>query len=389
MAFAAAASWHPNAAAAVGEATGAILERLGDSPDVTFAFVSESHRGSVVAIHSAIRQLLGGSLIGAVTNSVIGGQVEAEHTPALVLWSAHLEDATPLSFTGTGAGITSVIPDVMSEIGERDDMSLILVADPLSFAVDAALEQLSRDFPNVTVVGGMVSPIGGPGGARMFCDDDVHSSGAVGLLVGGHQVSSVISQGCRPVGDPMVVTAANANVITELAGKPALWQLRHLVGSLSDHEQQGLNETLHIGRVVDEQPGAYSPGDFLIGGVIGTDKTEGSLLVSDEVSVGDTVQFQLRDAKTASEDIQLALRHADPAVAALIFTCNGRGSNLFSAPSHDARAIGDRFGIDAIAGMFCAGEIGPIGPRSFVHGFTASVALFADATSTNSTLRYG
>jgi len=388
VAFAAAISWHPHAATAVGEATGEILERLGDSPDVTIAFVSESHLDSVVAIHSTIRGLLGGSLIGAVAPSVIGGQVEAENVPALVLWSAHLEDATPLSLS-TADGTVSVIPDVMSEIAERDDLTLILIVDPLSFAIDAALEQLGRDFPKLGVVGGMVSPTTGPGGARLFCDDDVTSSGAVGLLVGNHQVSTIISQGCRPVGNPMVVTAGHANVIEELAGLPALSQLQRLITTLTPDQRLRLDESLHVGRVVDNRLETFGSGDFLISGVLGTDEAAGSLLISNAVAVGDTVQFQLRDTETASDDIQIAFRHVTPAGGALVFTCNGRGSNLFTSQSHDARAISERLGIDAIAGMFCAGEIGPVGPRSFVHGITASVALFAEQSTDNSHHRGG
>jgi len=384
--FASALSRHPDAATAVGETTGEILERLGDSPDVTFAFVSQAHVGSIAAIHSAIRHLLSGSLIGAVSNSVIGGRVEAENAPALVLWAAHLDDATPVRFMGTGPDLLAMSPDVMPEIGDREDLALIVIADPLSFAVDSTLERLGKEFPKLTVVGGMVAPTSGPGGARLFCDDDIHSAGAVGLLVGGHQVSTVLSQGCRLVGSPMTVTAANQNVISELAGRPALSQLEHIVASLTHGERLHLNETLHIGRVVDERLETFGAGDFLIRGVVGTDKHCGAVVTSDAISVGDTVQFQLRDARTATADMQAALRRADPAAGALVFTCNGRGSNLFSESSHDARAIGDRFGTDAVAGMFCAGEIGPVGQRSFVHGISAAVALFSDATSNNTGL---
>jgi small ligand-binding sensory domain FIST len=59
-----------------------------------------------------------------------------------------------------------------------------------------------------------------------------------------------------------------------------------------------------------------------------------------------------------------------------VFTCNGRGTRLFGAPGHDAEAIDAVVRSGAVAGMFCAGEIGPVGGRSFVHGFTASVVLF-------------
>ena len=43
---------------------------------------------------------------------------------------------------------------------------------------------------------------------------------------------------------------------------------------------------------------------------------------------------------------------------------------------HGASAVADRFGPLPIAGLFCNGEIGPVGGTPFVHGFTASLALF-------------
>ncbi len=64
------------------------------------------------------------------------------------------------------------------------------------------------------------------------------------------------------------------------------------------------------------------------------------------------------------------------AAAALVFTCNGRGTNLFTTPNHDAALVGQLLDTSAVAGMFCAGELGPVGGHNFLHGFTASVALF-------------
>jgi small ligand-binding sensory domain FIST len=105
-------------------------------------------------------------------------------------------------------------------------------------------------------------------------------------------------------------------------------------------------------------------------------------VVGDEVSIGDTVQFQVRDAASADEDLKalLAGREAD---GALVFTCNGRGSHLFDMPDHDASVVVSELGTAAVGGMFCAGELGPVGRRSFLHGFTASVALFRDPEGTN------
>ena len=60
---------------------------------------------------------------------------------------------------------------------------------------------------------------------------------------------------------------------------------------------------------------------------------------------------------------------------ALVFTCNGRGTHLFPEPNHDAGMI-DELINGGIAGMFCAGEVGPIGTRNAVHGFTATLLAF-------------
>jgi len=109
--------------------------------------------------------------------------------------------------------------------------------------------------------------------------------------------------------------------------------------------------------------------------LLGADQSTGSLAVGEVVDVGQTVQFHVRDAAAADED----LRHLLNGVAgdgALMFTCNGRGTNMFSQPGHDASVIEELLGSVPLSGAFCAGEIGPVGGHNFFHGFTASVAVF-------------
>ena len=95
----------------------------------------------------------------------------------------------------------------------------------------------------------------------------------------------------------------------------------------------------------------------------------------DLVDVGSTAQFQVRDAASADDELHRML-DGRAAAGALVFTCNGRGTRLFGRPDHDAEIVVEHVPPRAVAGMFCAGELGPVGRKNFLHGFTASVVLF-------------
>jgi small ligand-binding sensory domain FIST len=187
-----------------------------------------------------------------------------------------------------------------------------------------------------------------------------------------------VSQGCRPIGDPFVVTRAEQNIVYELGGQPAVDRLEAIVDALDPAERELVAHGLHVGRVIDESQVEFGPGDFLIRNLGGLDRETGAIAVGELVDVGATLQFQVRDALSADEDLRALLAGHD-ADGALVFTCNGRGTNLFDRPHHDAEVVSQVVDGGATAGMFCAGEIGPIGGHNFVHGFTASIALFTDA----------
>jgi small ligand-binding sensory domain FIST len=175
------------------------------------------------------------------------------------------------------------------------------------------------------------------------------------------------------------VTRADRNIVYELAGQPAYQRLVEILRALPEHERELAQDGLHIGRVIDEHKLDFERGDFLIRNLIGADEQEGALAINDLVDVGAVLQFQVRDADAADDDLRALLTpHAGAAEAALVFTCNGRGIRLFGEPDHDASLVAEYTGSRATAGMFCAGEIGPIGGQTFLHGFTASVALFRD-----------
>jgi len=164
-------------------------------------------------------------------------------------------------------------------------------------------------------------------------------------------------------------------VIYELGGRRALDRLMEQVEALDAPTRTLAARGLHLGIVIDEQREEFGPGDFLIRAVLGADREAGAVAVGQEVAVGTTVQFHVRDAVSADAELRRMLdgREAD---GALVFTCSGRGAQLFGEPHHDATVLSESLDAAPLAGMFCAGELGPIGGETFVHAFTASVALF-------------
>ena len=207
--------------------------------------------------------------------------------------------------------------------------------------------------------------------------------GAVGAVLRGVPVKTVVSQGCAPVGTDSVITSAEENVVLELAGKPALQRLRDELSAMTV-EQQGLAARGGVlaGLVIDENRAEYRRGDYLMRGLMGADEETGALAIGEAVRVGQTLRFHVRDAASADEDLREGLADAlngGSAAGALLFTCNGRGRNMFPAPDHDARAVAEALGGDALAGFFCAGEIGPVGGQPFLHGFTATLAIFLES----------
>jgi small ligand-binding sensory domain FIST len=266
--------------------------------------------------------------------------------------------------------------------GEGGPGTLLLFADPFTFRSDFLLDRVAEGTlgdPGMRVIGGLASAAMHPGGNRLTVDGDTYRSGAVGAYLRGGSVAvgTVVSQGCRPVGRPYVVTRAEGQFLIELGGKPALSRFQETVAAATDEERELMRTGPQIGCVVNEARDEFDRGDFLVRGVLGADQNVGAIAVGDVVPVGRTVQFHIRDAASADEDLRSHLTGAE-ADAALLFTCNGRGQHLFGQADHDASAVNELIGPIPLAGCFCAGEVGPIGDQNFLHGFTASLALFRE-----------
>jgi len=217
---------------------------------------------------------------------------------------------------------------------------------------------------------------------RLLRGTELIDGGAVGVaLVGPVDIRAVVSQGCRPVGSPFAVTRGEGNIVHELGGRPAVDRLRQMLASLDQHEQELLRGGgLQVGQVIDEHKASFDRGDFLVRGLLGADPETGSIAVADSVEVGQTLQFHVRDADAADEDLELLLvpvsRWRPRGV--LLFSCNGRGRGMFGEPDHDALTLDEELAGAPAAGFFAAGEIGPVGGDPFLHGFTATVAVFPE-----------
>lgn len=378
MPFAAAMSQHPLATHAVGEVVGEVLDRLGDRPDAAVLFVTGPFAGAMEDIAATVRALLRpGSLIGATAASVLAGGREVEGEAAVSLFAMRLGAPTRTVRFAAEREVDGWRINASSG-ASVEGATLVLLADPFSFPVEAFVDDLTARTPGLTIVGGLASSASGPNGNRLVADDAVHPDGAVGLLIpAGVGVTPVVSQGCRPVGEALVVTKASGNLIEEIAGRPALDRLMAQADEATPEDRTRMARGLHIGLVIDERKAEFDRGDFLIRAVLGADHARKAVAVGAQVEVGSTVQFQVRDAASADEDLRDLLADAG-GQAALVFTCTGRGTGLFSAPDHDAGIVSQHVDGGAVGGMFCAGEIGPIGDRHFVHAMSASVLLFDD-----------
>jgi small ligand-binding sensory domain FIST len=390
MPFASALSTAMPAGRAIDDVCTAALKQLDGPADLVLAFFSPHHAESADSLAATLtRKLQPRALIGCIGESIVGGDREIEHQPALALWTAKWFSPVDLDSFHL---ITEPTPDGLSLLGLPDrlmtadcrGLAMLLVGDPFSFRVDLLLQQANEDYRGLRIIGGMASGIRGPGQCRLLLGDRVLTEGAVGVLLGQvPRLRSIVSQGCRPIGRHLVITGGHDNVITELGGKPPLAQLQSIWKELPVRDQRLFQQGLHIGLVMNEYQDHFQRGDFLVRNVYGLDQQTGALVITDRIRVGQTVQFHIRDADTADEDLRMLLeedrkRHPARPAAGLLFTCNGRGTRLFAEPNHDASAICSQAGGFPLAGFFAQGELGPVGGHNFIHGFTASVVLFEE-----------
>ena len=367
------------------EALDAALHQLDGRPaDLVLLFVSPQHEDvqrAIIDIASA--RVEGATVLGCSAGGVIGGGREIEDAPAVAAWAASLPGigVQPFRLTFQREDDHAII-EGLEELPSRDQQPVVLMlADPFSFPADVLLDHLNDTAPGVPIVGGMASAGLEAGRNSLYFNDEILRDGAVGAILTGGGMRTIVSQGCRPVGQTYAITRAERNMLFELGGAPAMSRIEELYAEAGERDQLLIRRGLHVGSAIMETKPQLGRGDFLVRNVVGVDRESGAIAISDLVEVGRTVQFQVRDAESAREDLRAVLereragRPADVA-GALLFSCNGRGSALFGQPDHDVNAVRRAFGDVPVAGFFAAGEMGPVAGKNFLHGFTASLLLF-------------
>jgi small ligand-binding sensory domain FIST len=378
-------STSPDQRAGALEATLTAREGLDGAPcDLAVVFASGTHLAAPEAVLEAIHETLApGELVGCAAGGVIAAGREVEQGTAVAVWAAGLDGGSASAFHAIveeveeGTGALAGMPELDGADGA------IMLADPATFPTDAVLRFLSESAPTVPVVGGLASARVAGGATALFLGEEVVDEGAVGVRLDGVELLTCVSQGAAPIGPELTITAADGNVITELAGKPALEKLRETIEALPADDLALVQGGLLMGIVVDVNKPDYVQGDFLVRGLMGADPDTGQVAVAADVHPGQVVRLHARDAESADRDLREALGirmralGGRPPAGVLLFSCNGRGRGLFGHGDHDVETVAEELAGAPAAGFFAAGEIGPVGGETFLHGFTATVAVFA------------
>jgi len=326
-------------------------------------------------------------LAGCSSQGLIAGNQELEDQPGLSLGLYALPEAelTAVRLTAeqveeaNGPGYwyleTGVAPEATN--------GWLCFLDPFHLDSESWLRSWNQAYAPCPILGGLASGDFNTQSTQVYLNGDVFEEGGVAISVGGQvKLFGVTSQGCTPIGETWTLTRVEQNIIREIGNRPAYQVLAETFNQLTPEEQQGARGNLFIGLVVNEYLEDFHRGDFLIRNLIGADPKSGCIAIGALPRLGQTVQFQRRSAAAATEDMEALLTRAreqlgqTPIYGACLCSCNGRGQNLFGKPHHDAQMVQQCLGPLCLTGFFCNGEIGPVGEKSFLHGYTASLALF-------------
>jgi small ligand-binding sensory domain FIST len=365
----------------VRETAEALRAELGTDPNLAIAFVSTGYAAhleefqEVVAVHghAAI-------LAGCTGSGLIGTAREAEMTEGFSLLFLHIPAAKVRAIPLAQADVeTSDGDKFWRDKAGPAPAAWLTLANPFSFDADTWLREWSSAFPGVPTLGGLASGARGDEDVTVFGPTIGQTSDALAIALDGVRLETVVSQGCRPIGEALPVTRADEHLLLELGSRPAYQVLEQAFNTLADADKQRARGNLFAGLAVDEYKEQFGRGDFLVRNILGADPATGAVVVGAHPRTGQTLQYQLRDAASADEELKsllapLATRREKP-IASLLFCCNGRGKHLFGAADHDAKAVANALGAAPAAGLFCNGEIGPVGGSNFLHGYTASIGL--------------
>ncbi|ADI63749.1 FIST signal transduction protein [Trichormus azollae] len=356
---------------------------------ISSAFTSEYSRLLPLLTEKlSVPMLIGCSAAGVVGTKSGNKTQEIESEPAISLTLAHLPGVDIRAFHILGDQLPDLdcSPDAWIDlVGVLPSSApqFILLSSAFSSGTNDLLQGLDFAYPSSVIVGGQAS--GGFVSDRiaLFCNDRLYRQGTVGLALSGDIVlETIVAQGCRPIGELLQVTKAERNIILELDEQVPLVVLRNLISSLSEEEKMLTQHSLFVGLAMNEFQLSLKQGDFLIRNLLGVDPSAGAIAIGDRVRPGQRLQFHLRDAQASAEDLELILQEyqeqstsGSSPLAALMFSCVGRGAGLYGKANFDSELFKRYFHDIPMGGYFCAGEIGPVSGRTFLHGYTSVFAI--------------
>jgi small ligand-binding sensory domain FIST len=369
--------------ASVVEFAESLRNELGTNASLAFLFVTQEWRPhleetlELVRLHGHVSHVAGCSGSG-----IIGSRKEVEQQPAIsaLLLSLPTESFSVFEITENDAD-ASTGPDswhAFTQLTGKDLTSWIVLANPYFTGAEDWLAEWSVAYPGIPTIGGLASARNSE--TFLLHDGKVSQGAALAVaLKDGFGIRTLVSQGCRPIGDAVPITKVEDNLILEIGNLPAYQALEAAFFSIPAQERLAVQNNLFLGLAATEYVEDFQQGDFLIRNILGADPKAGAVAVGAYPRGGQTVQFQLRDFRSAHQDLvtvaERAKTEASNAFGILLFSCAGRGKGLFGVTDHDAMVLADTFGDLPLAGVFCNGEIGPVGGRPFLHGYTASAAV--------------
>ncbi len=387
MKWSSALSVAANASDAVADASRRAREALGGAPaDLAFVFVSGHSVEQESAVAARLPELTGAAeVVGCTAAGVLAGGREVERKKAVSVTLAALGGAEVRVFQ---VSADSLPDDDSGPSGWEKLVGLppervagfVLIADAISGAADRLIEGLDFAYPDAPKIGGVESGNRAPGRGRVFYNGRFEPSGVV-VVAFTHDVSfeAVVAQGARPFGESGLITRADRHFVQSVDREPALDFLRIQLASLDEIDQRRPLGAVCVGLDADPfREGEPEAGDYLVRNLLGADEESGSVAVGDEIHSGRKMRLHLRDAAASAADLRAVLRKCAMTAApagALLFSCAGRGAEFYGESDHDSRVFREIVGDVPLGGFFCSGEIGPVGPRTFLHGYTSCFAL--------------
>ena len=360
---------------------GALAPLDGDAPNLLLVFASAGYEADYPElIRTAVATSRTTELAGCGASAVIAEEREVETEAGIAALALTLPLGGILNVRYVAAD--EVRGDDLAGMSSAQCHGLVVLADPFTADIATLIETLEREYSGAPIVGGLATGNPAARSTCVFHGATVVEEGAVVIGVGGTlRLRPLVSQGCEPIGEPWTVTDADQHIVRSIGGRPAYQVLLETVNKLDPETRDRLNTNLRVGLAMNEYRDEFKRGDFLIRNLVGVDPRSGAIAVAGEPRVGQTLQFQILDARAADQELRhMLLPVADASsVAALLFACNGRGKGLFGTPDHDARTVREVLGPLPLAGLFCNGEIGPVGGATFLHGYTASLGLIEEA----------